>query len=65
MLPQQVKFISFKDDSRYMPVKASSSGGFGIVLLKDNKLGEKEDIIEMGAKGMFNSISFNLLVYPN
>jgi 26S proteasome regulatory subunit N2 len=38
----QVKFISFDADERYQPV---TDGVMGIILLKDNKPGEPEDII--------------------
>ncbi|KAI8924392.1 armadillo-type protein [Entophlyctis helioformis] len=45
VLPQQVKFVSFPEGSRYTPVKKDSIGG--IVMLLDNKPGEPEELISI------------------
>ncbi len=54
VLPQQLKHVSFKDDSRYQPIKVcvfafdlnvqAISGG--IILVQDKKKGEIEEFID-------------------
>ena len=41
----QLKFISFDVDERYQPV---TEGVMGVVMLKDTKPGEPEEIITVG-----------------
>jgi len=41
----QLKYLSFEVDPRYVPVKKGEA--FGIVMLKDTKPGEKEEIISL------------------
>jgi len=43
VLPSQLKYISFKKDSRYQPVKKRDL--FGILLLKDSSPEQEETII--------------------
>ncbi|KNC97437.1 proteasome regulatory particle base subunit RPN2 [Spizellomyces punctatus DAOM BR117] len=45
VVPAQVKYIKFKEDSRYVPVKKASVGG--IMLMQDRRSGEQEEIIEL------------------
>lgn len=47
VVPAQFKYISFKEESRYTPLKKSNVGG--IVMLLDKKPGEKEDLIQPSA----------------
>ncbi|KAI9023487.1 armadillo-type protein, partial [Phycomyces nitens] len=58
VMPAQLKHISFKEDSRYVPVKKGIVGG--IIMLVDKKPGEEEDLIEpsalSGGKLYFNTI---------
>ncbi|KAJ3341759.1 proteasome regulatory particle base subunit [Gonapodya sp. JEL0774] len=44
VVPQQLKYISFKDDSRYAPIKKSITGG--IMLMMDRKPTESADFID-------------------
>ncbi|KAI9248920.1 armadillo-type protein [Sporodiniella umbellata] len=44
IVPTQLKHISFRDESRYKPVKSESSGG--IILLVDTKPEEEEDLLQ-------------------
>jgi 26S proteasome regulatory subunit N2 len=44
VLPEQIKHISFKDGSRYVPVKAIEGG---IVVMIDNQPGEPEELIQV------------------
>ncbi|KAG1142270.1 hypothetical protein G6F37_006621 [Rhizopus arrhizus] len=44
VVPAQLKHISFKEDSRYSPVKSESSGG--IIMLIDRKPEEEEDLLQ-------------------
>nr|KAJ3422693.1 proteasome regulatory particle base subunit [Polyrhizophydium stewartii] len=43
VVPQQVKYVTFKEDSRYVPVKKESIGG--IVMLLDTRPDEPETLI--------------------
>ncbi|KAL1935717.1 hypothetical protein VTP01DRAFT_4857 [Rhizomucor pusillus] len=47
VVPAQFKYISFKDDSRYAPLKKSNFGG--IMMLLDKKPDEEEELIEPSA----------------
>ncbi|KAG0170052.1 proteasome regulatory particle base subunit [Apophysomyces sp. BC1021] len=47
VVPAQLKHISFKEDSRYVPVKKGAVGG--IILVIDQKPGEEEELIEPSA----------------
>ncbi|KAG1473109.1 hypothetical protein G6F56_001140 [Rhizopus delemar] len=44
VVPTQLKHVSFKDNSRYTPVKSESSGG--IIMLIDTKPEEEEDLLQ-------------------
>ncbi|KAI8983856.1 armadillo-type protein [Pilobolus umbonatus] len=44
VVPAQLKHIAFKEDSRYVPVKQENVGG--IIMLRDNKPSEEEDLIQ-------------------
>ncbi|OZJ04186.1 hypothetical protein BZG36_02160, partial [Bifiguratus adelaidae] len=43
VVPQQLKYITFKKDSRYMPIKQANVGG--ILLMKDTRPDEEQDLI--------------------
>ncbi|KAH6581642.1 hypothetical protein BASA61_003489 [Batrachochytrium salamandrivorans] len=45
VVPPQVKYVTFKEGSRYVPVKKESIGG--IVLLMDTRPGEPEELISI------------------
>lgn len=47
VLPQQLKVITFKEDSRYVPVKKGKVGG--ILMMLDRKPGEPEELIKPSA----------------
>ncbi|KAF7725612.1 proteasome regulatory particle base subunit [Apophysomyces ossiformis] len=47
VVPAQLKHISFKEDSRYVPVKKGVVGG--IILMIDRRPGEEEELIEPSA----------------
>ncbi|KAJ3101281.1 proteasome regulatory particle base subunit [Phlyctochytrium planicorne] len=49
VLPSQLKYISFKENSRYVPVKKELTGG--ILIMNDKKPNEPEDIIALGSAG--------------
>lgn len=63
VVPAQFKYISFKEESRYTPLKKSNVGG--IVMLLDKKPGEKEDLIQpsapSGGNVSLSGISYNML----
>ncbi|KAG1285273.1 hypothetical protein G6F66_010466 [Rhizopus arrhizus] len=44
VVPAQLKYITFKDDSRYNPVKSASSGG--IIMLIDKQPEREEDLLQ-------------------
>ncbi|EIE88462.1 hypothetical protein G6F46_008395 [Rhizopus delemar] len=44
VVPAQLKYITFKDDSRYNPVKSESSGG--IIMLIDKQPEKEEDLLQ-------------------
>lgn len=44
VLPAQLKYIVFKDDSRYIPVKKDIVGG--ITIMEDRQKGEPEELLE-------------------
>ncbi|KAI9004255.1 26S proteasome non-ATPase regulatory subunit 1 [Gaertneriomyces semiglobifer] len=44
VVPDQLKYTTYKDDSRYLPVKKSSVGG--IILLQDKRPDEPEELME-------------------
>ncbi|KAI7851623.1 armadillo-type protein [Circinella umbellata] len=47
VVPAQLKYISFKEDSRYSPLKKNNVGG--ITMLLDKTPGEMEDLIQPSA----------------
>lgn len=63
VVPAQFKYISFKEESRYTPLKKSNVGG--IVMLLDKKPGEKEDLIQpsapSGGNVSLDGISYDIL----
>lgn len=67
VVPAQFKYISFKEESRYTPLKKSNVGG--IVMLLDKKPGEKEDLIQpsapSGGNVSLDGISYNILTCTN
>lgn len=47
VVPAQFKHISFKEDSRYTPLRKDNAGG--IIMLLDKRPGEEEDLIQPSA----------------
>jgi 26S proteasome regulatory subunit N2 len=44
VVPAQLKYIIFKDDSRYIPVKKNIVGG--ITIMEDRQKGQPEELLE-------------------
>lgn len=55
VVPAQLKRVTFKDDSRYVPIKKGTVSG--IIMMEDRKPNEEEELIEPSAptsgKGRF------------
>ncbi|TPX36208.1 hypothetical protein SmJEL517_g01508 [Synchytrium microbalum] len=47
VLPQQLKYLNFKEDSRYVPVKSTITGG--IVIVEDRRPTEPEELVSLAA----------------
>jgi len=53
---EQLKYISFKDDERFQPIRSNKKGDlFGIVVLKDSKPELPEDIVDSSENANNNS----------
>ncbi|TPX45587.1 hypothetical protein SeMB42_g03942 [Synchytrium endobioticum] len=47
VLPQQLKYVTFKNDARYAPLKSTISGG--ILIVEDRKPSEPEEVVPLTA----------------
>ncbi|OUM69113.1 hypothetical protein PIROE2DRAFT_3006 [Piromyces sp. E2] len=54
VLPAQLKYIVFKDDARYVPVKKDIVGG--ITIMEDRRKGEPEELLEFSTPKQIASV---------
>ncbi|ORX44150.1 hypothetical protein BCR36DRAFT_586280 [Piromyces finnis] len=54
VLPAQLKYITFKEDSRYVPVKKDIVGG--ITIMEDRRKGEQEELLEFSTPKQITTV---------